>query len=71
MLKLTEIRGMSDQDLADRLDSSKQELMKLRERFATRQLEDTSQVRQVKRDIARLLTIQQERLLGLAKEKKA
>jgi large subunit ribosomal protein L29 len=62
---------MSDQDLADRLDSSKQELMKLRERFATRQLEDTSQVRQVKRDIARLLTIQQERLLGLAKEKKA
>lgn len=71
MLKITEIRGMSDQDLADRLDSSKQELMKLRERFATRQLEDTSQVRQVKRDIARLLTIQQERLLGLAKEKKA
>ena len=71
MLKNTEIRGMSDQDLADRLDSSKQELMKLRERFATRQLEDTSQVRQVKRDIARLLTIQQERLLGLAKEKKA
>jgi large subunit ribosomal protein L29 len=69
MLKITEIRGMSDQDLADRLDSSKQELMKLRERFATRQLEDTSQVRQVKRDIARLLTIQQERLLGLAKEK--
>ena len=62
---------MSDQDLADRLDSSKQELMKLRERFATRQLEDTSQVRQVKRDIARLLTIQQERQLGLAKEKKA
>lgn len=71
MLKITEIRGMSDQDLADRLDSSKQELMKLRERFATRQLEDTSQVRQVKRDIARLLTIQQERQLGLAKEKKA
>jgi len=62
---------MSDQDLADRLDSSKQELMKLRERFATRQLEHTSQVRQVKRDIARLLTIQQERQLGLAKEKKA
>ena len=71
MLKITEIRGMSDQDLADRLDSSKQELMKPRERFATRQLEDTSQVRQVKRDIARLLTIQQERQLGLAKEKKA
>ena len=71
MLKITEIRGMSDQDLADRLDSSKQELMKLRERFATRQLEDTSQVRQVKRDITRLMTIQHERQLGLAKEKKA
>ena len=71
MLSVTEIRGMTDKDLADRLDSSKQELMKLRERFATRQLEDTSQVRQVKRDVARLLTVQQERLLGLAKGEKA
>ena len=71
MLKITEIRAMTDQDLLDRLDSSKQELMKLRERFATRQLEDTSQIRQVKRDIARLMTIQQERALGLAKEEKA
>jgi large subunit ribosomal protein L29 len=71
MLKITEIRAMTDQDLTDRLDSAKQELMKLRERFATRQLEDTSQIRQVKRDIARLMTIQQERALGLVKEKNA
>jgi large subunit ribosomal protein L29 len=71
MLSVTDIRAMNDQDLVERLDSSKQELMKLREKFATRQSKDTSQVRQVKRDIARLMTIQCERLLGAAEEKKA
>ncbi len=68
MLSVTDIRGMTDKDLAERLDSSKQELMKLREKYATRQLEDSSQVRQVKHDIARLLTVQRQRALGQAKE---
>jgi large subunit ribosomal protein L29 len=64
MLKITEIRAMNDSDLVERLDSSKQELMKLREKYATRQLEDSSQMRQVRRDVARLRTEQRARQLA-------
>ena len=47
---------LSAKDLAEQIDSKKQELMKLGEKYATRQLENTSQIRQVRREIARLLT---------------
>ncbi len=68
MLKIADVRGFNDTDLAERLDSSKQELMKLREKIATRQLEDTSQMRQVKRDIARLMTEQRARQMKKMQE---
>ena len=59
---------MNDRDLEEQLDSKKQELMKLREKYATRQLEDTSQIRQVRHDIARLLTERQARQLRTTPE---
>ena len=71
MIHHTDIAAMSDKDLRERLDSAKQELMKLREKVATRQQEDTSQMRVVRRDIARLATAQSLRAHGLAQEKKA
>ena len=71
MLSVTDIRAMTDKDLAERLDSSKQELMKLREKYATRQLEDSSQVRQVRRDVARLMTAQRERQRAKTQEETA
>jgi len=55
--------ALSAKDLADQIDSKKQELMKLREKYATRQLENTSQIRQVRREIARLLTARRAREL--------
>lgn len=54
---------LSAKDLAEQIDSKKQELMKLREKYATRQLENTSQIRQVRREIARLLTERRAREL--------
>ena len=63
MLKIADVRAFNDTDLSERLDSAKQELMKLREKYATRQLEDTSQIRQVRRDIARLMTERRARQL--------
>jgi large subunit ribosomal protein L29 len=72
MLKISEIRGMSDGDLEGRIASSKQELMKLREKYALRQLKDTSQLRQVRTDIARLLTVRRQRQIErFAQETKA
>lgn len=71
MLSPTDIVAMNDKDLSERLDSAKQELMKLREKVATRQQQDTSQMRMVKRDIARLMTAQSMRFHAPAQEKKA
>ena len=71
MLSMTEVNAMNDHDLSERLDSSKQELMKLREKVATRQQEDTSQMRMVKHDIARLLTAKSKRAHAPAEEQKA
>lgn len=72
MLKISEIRGMSDSDLEGRIASSKQEWMKLREKYALRQLKDTSQLRQVRTDIARLLTVRRQRQIErFAQEAKA
>ncbi len=63
MMSIAEVRAFKDSELEERLDSAKQELMKLREKYATRQLQDTSQIRQVKKDIARLMTVRRERQL--------
>jgi large subunit ribosomal protein L29 len=71
MINIDEVRAFNDKELEERLDSAKQELMKLREKYATRQLEDTSQMRQVKRDIARLMTARRERQLAQAQEKRS
>jgi large subunit ribosomal protein L29 len=54
---------LSAKDLAEQIDSKKQELMKLREKYSTRQLENTSQIRQVRREIARLLTERRARAM--------
>ena len=64
MIKISEIRALSDGDLRERLDSSKQELMNLRVRVAARQLENTAQIRSVKRDVQRLMTVVRERQLA-------
>jgi ribosomal protein L29 len=66
MISMTEIKAFNDHDLSERLDSAKQELMKLREKVATRQQDDTSQMRMVRRDIARLLTAHSQRALARA-----
>ena len=67
--KQSEIRALSAVDLDSQIDSKKQELMKLREKYATRQLENTSQIRLVRREIARLLGERQARALRAATEK--
>ena len=51
-MKVEEIRKMSDEELSSELASLKEELFKLRFQLATNQLDNTSQIAQVKRDIA-------------------
>ena len=66
-MKVEEIRKMSDAELSSELTSLKEELFKLRFQLATNQLDNTAQIAQVKRDIARVMTIQREKQLAANK----
>ena len=56
----SELHGLSQEELSQRLDELYQEVFNLRFQMATRQLEDTSRARQVRRDIARVKTALRE-----------
>ena len=57
MTKIADIRALSSDQLSDQLLSLKKEQFNLRFQRATGQLENTSRVRVVRRDIARIKTI--------------
>ncbi len=56
MAKNTAIVDLDDVDLADKLSEAKQELFNLRFQIATGQLDNSSRLKQVKKEIARYLT---------------
>ena len=55
-MKPAEIRELSDEQLAKKLEDGSAELFNLRFQMATSQLDNTARVTNVKRDIARILT---------------
>lgn len=59
----SKIREMTPLELKQRLSDSKEELFNLRFQLATGHLEDSSKVRQIRKQIARLQTILREREL--------
>jgi large subunit ribosomal protein L29 len=59
-MKIVEIRDMTPDQLADKLAELKKEQFNLRFQKATGQLENTARQRQVRRDIARILTLMGE-----------
>ena len=61
----TELRGMLDDELVDKLRQAKEELFNLRFQSATGQLDNNRRLQTVKRDIARIYTVMRERELGL------
>lgn len=65
-----EIREMADVDISQALEQLAVELFDLRMRSAYEELETPARVRQIRRDIARLRTIQRERQLGAARKSK-
>jgi large subunit ribosomal protein L29 len=67
-MKTSEIRELSVEALQSRLNDSREELMRLRFQQSTGELTDTSRLRQVRRDIARMLTILQERAASVEGE---
>ena len=61
MLKVDDLRGLSDEELVEKVESLKKELMQLRFQAQTGKLERQSSIREVKSDIARALTILNEK----------
>ena len=56
-MKAKEFAAMSQEELTAKIAELKEELFNLRFRLATGQLENTMQITEVKRDIARAMTV--------------
>ena len=55
-MKIKEIKKLSNDELSKKINSSKKDLFNFRFRKVNDQLEDTSKVSQIKKDIARFFT---------------
>ena len=60
-MKPADVRARTDDELTEQLDTLGRESFNLRFQSANGQLENTSRVRQVRRDIARIKTVLGER----------
>ncbi len=63
MADLAEIRALDAEALETRRREAKEELFRLRVQHATLQLTATSRLRELRRDIAQMMTVQREREL--------
>ena len=61
-----ELRELTDEELAERVRESKEDLFNLRFQMATGQLTNNRRLRIVRHEIARVYTVLRERELGLA-----
>ena len=60
-MKAAEIRELTVEQIQAKLNDAREELMKLRFQQATGELQDTSRLRLLRRDVARLATVMTER----------
>ncbi len=62
-MKASEIKYLTDPELETKLSELKAELFNLRFQLAVNQLDNPTRIRTVKKDIARIKTVQRERQL--------
>lgn len=70
-MKAKEIRKLSDEEILAKLMEAREELMKLRFQKVSGQLTDTSRLKILRHDIARMETILNERARAAAQEGEA
>jgi large subunit ribosomal protein L29 len=68
MMTATELRELPDDELRQKLAEGKEELFNLRFQIVTGQLDDPRRIKQVKREVARVLTVMRERAIAAARE---
>ncbi len=59
-MKTAELRELTYAELGDKLAEAKEELFNLRFQLVTNQLDNTTRITQVKREIARIKTVMRE-----------
>jgi large subunit ribosomal protein L29 len=70
-LAASDLRSSTEDELDVKLAEAKIELFNLRFQAATGQLESHGRLRAVRKEIARIYTVKQERELGIVREEKA
>ena len=71
MARSRALTDLGDTDLIERLSEAKEELFNLRFQFATGQLDNPARLKQVRRDIARMLTELRAREIAAAEAEMA
>ena len=66
---LVELRDLPADDLLERIEASKEELFNLRFQLATGQLDNPMRIKEVRHELARILTILRERELEEGEER--
>jgi large subunit ribosomal protein L29 len=61
-VKAHELRDMTDEELTERLKDTRKQLFNLRFQQATGQLDNPRKLRQARQDIARIMTVQNQRM---------
>lgn len=67
-MSIAELREMTDEELMESLREAKEERFNLRFQLATNQLDNTARIKEVKAEIARILTVLRERELEAASQ---
>jgi large subunit ribosomal protein L29 len=62
-MRALELRNNSYSELSEKLDEAKEELFNLRFQLATNQLDNSTRLRQIRREIARIRTVMREQEL--------
>lgn len=68
-MKISEIRKLSDDKILENVKEAKKELLNLRVKNATGSLEKPSKIRELKKEVARMLTVLKERELNTGGDK--
>jgi large subunit ribosomal protein L29 len=67
-MKASEAHNLKDDELVERIRQTREEQFALRLQHATGELENTSHINAVRKDVARLLTVAKERGIDLEQE---
>ena len=68
-MRAREVRDLTDEEIRVKAQELSEELFRLRLRRGTGQIEDAMRIRKIRRDIARVKTIQHERIRTASKER--